>query len=145
MRQFRPLMVLGFMLSLNACEPAPPKVHSPHWGKDTCDVCRMAITERPPAAQLVGPGAQVRYYDDLGCAVNALLTARAPKSASLYVLSEGADARWIRAQDARFSAALKTPMDYGYMPSSSGKLNIDEVIQSLRAKHGRRWGLGVVQ
>lgn len=137
----RPLLILFLLLfgSLaTSCEPSA-RVHSPHWGKDTCQVCRMAITEAAHAAQLVGPGAQVRYYDDLGCAVNDILTESAPPEAILYVPDPTAQDAWVRADEARFVAGAKTPMDYGYTPAVHGELTIDEVIEALHRDYGERW------
>ncbi|MCA9553944.1 MAG: thioredoxin family protein [Myxococcales bacterium] len=50
-----------------ACTSAEPVPRSPHWNKDGCAHCRMAISDPAAAAQLVGSGGLIRHYDDLGC------------------------------------------------------------------------------
>lgn len=139
---------LGFIsliaLISTACGRGGSRARSPHWGKDTCKVCRMAVTEKRPAAQLVGPGVQLNYYDDLGCAVQAILTKRAPAGATLYVLAPGRQEQqeqWVPASQIRFEDGAQTPMNYGYLPKEGAALSIDEVIDRIRQKHGRAWRL----
>jgi len=130
------LLFCGFFLL--GCE-VKQSIKSPHWGKDTCSVCRMALTEPLHAAQLAGPGAQVRFYDDLGCAVNAILTQSAPAEAKLYVPKPGSPDVWVEASQTRFADGQKTPMDYGFSPAADGAFSIDQVIATLREKNGARW------
>lgn len=136
------VVLLGAM-ALMACEAGPPKVRSPRWSKDTCHTCRMAVTEPPHAAQLVGPGTQVRYYDDLGCALKEQLSHSAPAEAKLYVLSPQSSSEevWLPASEVRFVGHAKTPMNYGYTPASDGTLTIDAVTSAVRERFGREWQL----
>lgn len=128
-------------LGLLGCGSSGSKARSPHWGKDICKVCRMAVSEKRPSAQLLGPGAQVRYFDDLGCAVNAMLRGSAPAQAKLYVLAPGGNEQWVEADKIRFEAGVKTPMDYGYLPKQDGSLSLQEVVAQIRAKYGESWRL----
>lgn len=134
-------MTLLALLALG-CEVSPPTAHSPRWGKEACHTCRMAVSEPPHAAQWLGPGSQVRYYDDLGCALKDEMTGSAPAGGMLYVPApDSAGEKWVPATQVRYAAEVQTPMNYGYSPSATGSLTIDDIKAALRAKHGSDWQL----
>ena len=126
-------------LLLGACG-AEPRVGSPHWDRDACEHCRMALSEPRHAAQLVGPGARVSFFDDLGCAVAAQAGRGELAAAELYVLRPGSREEWVRAQELRFSDGHRTPMDYGVAASPEGALSFAEAEALLleRTRSGRR-------
>ncbi len=123
---------------LQGCSVGEMRVGPPHWGRDTCEHCRMAITERRFAAQWVGPGAQIHFFDDLGCALAKKQAAPALKNAVLYVLSPQDGKTWLKAEQARYTDGLKTPMDYGIGPDRNGKLTFAQAQKILLKRVGSK-------
>lgn len=134
------VFALGLLLLIAACQPGHVDVRSPHWGKDTCAYCRMAVSSPPYAAQLVGPGGQVRFYDDLGCLIKDQL--RRPELTKLdaYVTSPDDHQRWLRSTEARFGERLPTPMDFGFAPRNNGTLSFADVVSRMERAASHRGG-----
>lgn len=107
-----------------------PMPKSPHWGQVSCAHCRMAVSDKKAAAQLVGPGYRVHYYDDLGCALEHRKADKTLADWQLYMIDpsqlEGNE-HWIETAKLRFSEGHHTPMGYGFLPAVDGKLSFDEV------------------
>lgn len=101
-----------FVLVLAGCglsrtTPAPLDTS----GKESCAFCRMAIVDGSTAAQLVAPGEEPRFFDDLGCLRSYLLSTKLPWKAIVYV-ADHRTKTWVplaRAVYAR-QPALATPM-----------------------------------
>lgn len=88
------------------------------WDRDTCEYCRMTISDRAFAAQ-AWVGAQHRHFvfDDVGCLVNWLHTnGVAASETRLWVADyrQRDQVRWLDATSARYVAGQTTPMDYGF-------------------------------
>jgi hypothetical protein len=121
---------VGFgLLLLAACgvEPdsGPGKVS---WDRDTCERCRMTISERSFATQLRTRDGHLHRFDDVGCAVvwerdqNADVT-------EVWVHELGGDA-WLDGLDSRFVKVRNSPMGYGYGARSTAPEGID--LKKLR-------------
>jgi hypothetical protein len=126
-------LVLVILFFLQACTCTSETVKSPHWGQVACAHCRMAVSEKRNAAQLVGTGYRVHYYDDLGCAL--LDQIKKPELASwkLFVLKDpDASDNWSLANELKFSEGNLTPMGYGFSTSPSGTLTLADVIDRLK-------------
>lgn len=78
---------------------------------ETCRHCRMAVSDPQFAAQLVAPGEDVQFFDDIGCLRDHLRTPGPPRGAVAFV-TEHRTRRWIPAATAVFTevAAVETPM-----------------------------------
>lgn len=113
------------------CQESGPR--DPVWGKDSCAHCRMTISDKRFAAQLVGPGARWQYFDDLGCALEMIGDHGADEYRRLYVHQDGT---WVEAQKARYDKGFNTPMNYGYGPVPGGALSFDEVKNEIFNRHG---------
>ncbi len=133
------LAVVAAGLLLGGCG-VEPRVGSPHWNRDACEHCRMALSTPRYAAQLVGPGARVSFFDDLGCAVAAQAQRGDLAEAEPYVLRPGSREDWVRARELRYSDGHRTPMDYGIAASPEGTLSFAEAEALLleRTRSGRR-------
>ena len=80
-------------------------------GNESCAFCRMAIIDPRTAAQIVAPGEEPRFFDDLGC-LRAYLQAHAlPRRAAVYVADHRTRA-WVPLAQAALARApsLSTPM-----------------------------------
>ena len=80
-------------------------------GKEACAFCRMAIVDGSTAAQLVAPGEEPRFFDDLGCLRSYLATATLPWKAAVYV-GDHRTKTWVPLSQAVYARqpALETPM-----------------------------------
>jgi copper chaperone NosL len=78
---------------------------------ENCANCRMQVSAQKLASQLVGPGEEPRFFDDLGCLSTYLQTHAAPRGAVVYV-ADHRTGEWVRAAVAVFTRvpALETPM-----------------------------------
>jgi copper chaperone NosL len=71
----------------------------------------MAVSNAAFAAQLVAPGEEPRFFDDLGCLGGYLRAGRAPANAVVFVADHRTKA-WVRADRAVYTRVpgLETPM-----------------------------------
>ena len=96
-------------LVMFACAPAGPVDIDPQ--HDSCQWCRMTISNQRLASQVVEPGEEPRLFDDLGCLSNALAFSGKPAGAQVFV-ADYETGSWIAAADAHFERCqgIETPM-----------------------------------
>jgi copper chaperone NosL len=106
--------VLTSALAVLACAcaggvPAPAPLDTRN---DACAECRMAVSSARFASQLVVPGEEPRFFDDLGCLADHLRNRPSrPDDAAVYV-ADHRTGEWAAGASAIFTrvAALDTPM-----------------------------------
>ncbi len=104
------------IMSFNGCtkkdQKEPAKMH---WDRDMCERCKMAISERKYAAQIVNPKTFRHYkFDDLGCAVLWLDEEKIPwKDKAIIWVTDAKTGKWINARTAMYTDDSITPMAYG--------------------------------
>ena len=78
---------------------------------DDCASCRMRVSDQRFAGQIVAPGDEPRFYDDLGCLANDIKERSRPAGAVAYV-ADHRTREWVRAANAVYVRvpALQTPM-----------------------------------
>ncbi|RPJ54104.1 MAG: hypothetical protein EHM24_32145, partial [Acidobacteria bacterium] len=59
-------LLLAFALCV-ACASGPPRPATLDTANDACSHCRMAVSDRHFAAQIVAAGEEPLFFDDLGC------------------------------------------------------------------------------
>lgn len=95
-----------------ACAGGPPGPAPLDVGRQPCDHCRMTVSDARFAAQLVAPGEEPRFFDDLGC-LSAYLPDQTdlPPGAIAYV-ADHRTGDWVPAGAAVYTRveALATPM-----------------------------------
>jgi copper chaperone NosL len=76
---------------------------------DTCAHCRMAVSNTRLAGQIVAPGEEPLFYDDIGCLAKAIAEGNTVDDA--YV-ADHRTGEWVAASRAVFTRvpALETPM-----------------------------------
>ena len=91
--------------------PAPVDIDTRH---DTCAYCRMVISSRTTASQVVADGDEPRFFDDYRCLREGLAEEPPPAGAAIFV-ADHATAEWVAAADAVFThvPGLQTPMGSG--------------------------------
>jgi copper chaperone NosL len=104
-----PILVLTVGCAGGPPEPVPIVLH-----EDACSHCRMAISQREYAAELVTPQGRVERFDDAGCLAAWLREHGRPEGAALFVV-DYATGEWLAAEDATYvvSPVLPTPMGSG--------------------------------
>jgi copper chaperone NosL len=94
-----------------ACAAGPPRPEPLDARNEACASCRMAVSDARFAAQLVAPGEEPRFFDDVGCLSAFLKAGRAPAGATAFV-ADHRTREWIRADRAVYTRVpgLETPM-----------------------------------
>lgn len=79
--------------------------------EDMCDYCKMAISEKRYAAELIDIEGQEFKFDDIGCMSN--FVRRSGAKVSAYFVMDFDERQWIKAEDAYYirSPELTTPMN----------------------------------
>jgi hypothetical protein len=108
-------------LSLAACRGDLDRAVDPIWGKQPCEHCKMLVSQRASAAQVVVDGER-HYFDDLGCMVQWLDEKRSPETGWVR-LGEG----WTQADRARYRSGAMTPMDHGFIAAADGETTWPEL------------------
>lgn len=104
-------LTIVLLASLLACADRSAQPQQPVMGNDACSSCRMVISDVGFAAQIVAPGEEPRFFDDLGCLRDYLAVSPLPGHAIIYVADHRTHA-WIEASRAVFvsAPAAETPM-----------------------------------
>ena len=100
------------LLSLAACARGPVGPAALDTRNDSCASCRMVVSDGRFAAQLVAPGEEPRFFDDLGCLRDYLAAKpRLPRGTVAFV-ADHRTREWVRASQATFTRreAVATPM-----------------------------------
>lgn len=106
---------LALALALAAgCGSGPPEPVPIVLDEDACSYCRMAISQREYAAELVTRQGRVELFDDVGCLAAWLREHGRPEGAAAFVVDYGSG-EWLAAEAATYlaSTALPTPMRSG--------------------------------
>lgn len=84
-------------------------------GQDPCAHCRMVIVSTATAAQVVTPGEEPRFFDDIGCLRDYLAASPVTPDLTAYVADHRTGA-WVDARHAVFTrTSLSTPMVSGLL------------------------------
>jgi copper chaperone NosL len=110
--------VLALVAGCAAGVPAPADLDTRN---TPCEHCSMIVSDRRTAAQVVAPGEEARFFDDIGCLASWLKEhggRLAPRSA-VYV-ADHRTKEWVRAEGAVFTRVpgLETPMGSGLVAHS---------------------------
>ena len=82
--------------------------------EELCSQCRMAVSQRQFAAEVVTPAGSVDYFDDIGCLARWSRDRQFPEKAGVFVVDHETG-EWLAAAEAFYvrSENLPTPMGYG--------------------------------
>jgi copper chaperone NosL len=83
--------------------------------EDMCSYCKMAISEKQYAAELIDSEGQAFKFDDIACMANFVTSKRTNDKAIAYFVIDFNERQWIKAEDAYYvrSSGLSTPMNGG--------------------------------
>ncbi|MFB3853793.1 MAG: hypothetical protein ACE148_08210 [Vicinamibacterales bacterium] len=129
---FNPVLALAALAVAcsGAPEPAPLDTNN-----DACARCRMAVSDRRFAAQLLAPGEEPLFFDDIGCLRDYLKALPAlPRGAMAYV-ADHRSGEWVDAARAIYSVSdsLRTPMASGLVAhADAASRDEDEAAKGSR-------------
>ena len=131
-KKFFFLLLIYLGVSMAGCARQNPQNTRPkiRYGEDTCDECRMIISEQRFAAVFRTDDGQARRFDDLGC-LRDYLRKHDETPAQIWV-SDYHTGVWLKADSAFFvrSPEVATPMAHGIVAFSSR-----EEANSFSASH----------
>ena len=118
-----------------ACADGPAKPASLSGSNEACRYCRMAVSNQRFAGQIVAPGEEPVFFDDIGCLSNYVQGRRAlPRGAVVYV-ADHRTREWVSAAASIFTMVpgLETPMASHLIAHASGaSLDADPVAAGGR-------------
>ena len=104
--------LIASLLAVGACGSGPPPPATIDARGDACAYCRMAMSASGAVAQLVVPGDDPRFFDDIGCLASFLTEhGNQPAGAIAYVVDHQTHS-WVPAGAAVYARVpdLDTPM-----------------------------------
>ena len=83
--------------------------------EDMCSYCKMAISEKQYAAELIDSEGQAFKFDDIGCMVNFVKKRKDSAKTAAYFVMDFENREWVKAENAYYvrSSELTTPMNGG--------------------------------
>lgn len=102
---------------------------------DMCSFCKMALSEKQYAAELIDSDGQVFKFDDIGCLLNFIRKRSINVSgASLFVMDFN-QRQWIKADNAYYvrSSDVTTPMNGGII-AFKDQANAQEAVGKYHGK-----------
>ena len=105
------------VLLVASCSTGPPGPAALDPANDACAQCRMAVSDRRFAAQIVARGEEPLFFDDLGCLRDYISAHRdLPGSLAVFV-ADHRTGEWVEASSAVFSRqpSVATPMASGLL------------------------------
>ncbi len=115
MRKFSLLLLL--LLAIIGCEKKQiGEVEKVHWDRDMCERCKMAVSDRKFAFEIIDPKSGKAYkFDDIGCGVLWLEEEKIPwRDKAIMWVTDAKSGEWIDAKKAYYTDDSITPMAYGF-------------------------------
>lgn len=94
-----------------AAGPPPPAVLDAR--NEPCRSCRMVVSDQAFASQIVGPGEEPQFFDDLGCLRSFLDGAPKIAARSVTYVADHRTKAWVRAESAVFVEAVSVTAPMG--------------------------------
>jgi len=135
-------MGIFFLLGFSGCEKKPVgAVQQMHWDRDMCERCKMAISERKFAVQIIDPKTGKDYkFDEIGCAILWMDETGIPwKEEAIIWINDAKTGEWIDARRAKYTYGAITPMAFGFaaytdqtLPQNAKTFDMNTVAQKIR-------------
>ena len=142
-RLFVAILSLLILLGVDGCSDKRTRggVEAIHWDRDMCERCKMVVSERKYAAEIIDPKSDRVYkFDDIGCAVLWLEEEKIPwaNEAKIWV-TDAKTGEWLDARKAKYTDDSITPMAYGIaafsektFPKGHKVLHFDEIVEIIK-------------
>lgn len=123
-------LLLTILLGCGSSEIKPVDILT----EDMCTHCKMAISEKEFAAELVTQDGEARKFDDIGCMLDYLRENRDTKVAA-YFFTDYATKQWVKGSEASFvkSAEITAPMGGG-MIAFHDQAKADAAVAKYKGK-----------
>ncbi len=123
------------LAGLLACQDGRPEPVEIPLNEASCSHCRMAVSEREFAAEVVAPDGRVNYFDDIGCLAAWLREHQPPAEAGIYVV-DFETGKWLNAESAYYvkSSRIPTPMASGVVAFSDA----ERAVEAAKRYEGRQ-------
>lgn len=109
----RLLLAIVSLASAVACGQVPAGPVTIDLKNDTCAHCRMGIVSTATSAQIVAPGEEPQFFDDIGCLRDYVAKVALAADAAVFV-ADHRTGEWVDARRAVFTrTSLDTPMASG--------------------------------
>ncbi len=110
------LFSLIVTITFSGCEERDPTaMHKVHWDRDMCERCKMVVSERHHAVQVIDPQTGRSYmFDDIGCTVLWFQEEKIEwETRAIIKITDIKSGEWIDARTAFYDTYNITPMAYG--------------------------------
>jgi len=133
MKKFNLLfLVIVLLLGLVGCEKKDPtEMRKVHWDRDMCARCKMVVSDRHHAVQVINTENGRSYmYDDIGCVVLWFDDEKIEWALHSKIwITDIATGKWIDARTALYDTHNITPMAYGFgAHESNSTIKVGEEI-----------------
>ena len=114
-----PLFLSLYIASLLLCSCSKEinlEAEAPKWDVQTCDRCKMLVSDKKFSAQVVNPtDGKHFFFDDLGCALMWLQGKEAKewKDKALIYATDPRNGTWLNIKENELVSGYVTPMAYG--------------------------------
>ena len=107
----RALEALAVLFCVAGCGGGALEPAELHLNEEACSLCRMAVSQKPFAAQAVARSGRTDFFDDIGCLVRWAPENAPPGETALFVVDYETGA-WLDAKKAHYvrGETLDTPM-----------------------------------
>jgi len=103
-------LVWAVLATAAACAQGPPPPAPLEAKSESCRSCRMPVSDPTLAAQIVAPGEEAKFFDDLGC-LRDFLRQNPPSPGSVAYVTDHRTREWLPAGSAVYTrASIETPM-----------------------------------
>ncbi len=106
------LFVAPLAAATASCSSGPARPSAVDTVNDTCGSCRMAVSDKHFAAQIVAPNEEPRFFDDLRCLRDYLANVPSLPPRAVAYVADHRTGSWVRAARAVYVEvpSLSTPM-----------------------------------
>jgi copper chaperone NosL len=114
--------LIFIVLLCAGCSSSQPEA-VPIQPEDMCSYCRMAITSKHFAAELITSDEKVFKFDDIGCMLNFVDTKTAGKQITALYVADFNSQQWIPAEQAHYVSTdkVQTPMNGNFLAFENPK------------------------
>lgn len=120
-----------------ACKPTREGPEEVRWGRETCAICGMIISDPRFGAEVRGgPDKELVKFDDIGDALHWWREqpwCQEP-DVEIWVRDYETGSRWLDAREVRYVMGVVSPMDYGFAAverSGPDTLSFDEMYAEV--------------
>lgn len=109
------------VLLMTACSRGPTPAAALDPKNEACANCRMLVSDVHFAAQLVAPGEEPRFFDDLGCLRDDLTAHPERPAGALAYVADHRTGEWVLASSAVYTQgpSIQAPMGSHLMAHAS--------------------------